>query len=108
MYDSAYKPALAMETASKDVRDLQKNSQPVIVHKVQESHRGPIICHRCRGNHLTTFVKLYKKELWNCITVQQKKMIAEILTKPLPRGRFETFRKDMGIEKLMNSTQPDN
>ena len=54
MYNSVYNLALAMETASKDVSDLQKNSQPVIIHKVQESHRGPIICHRCRGNHLAT------------------------------------------------------
>ena len=44
-------------------------------------------------------------ELHYCPT---EKMIADILTKPLPRGRFETLREDMGMKKLMDPTQPDN
>jgi hypothetical protein len=37
-----------------------------------------------------------------------EEMIADLLTKPLPRGRFETLRLSMGIESLPTVSQPFN
>ena len=33
-------------------------------------------------------------------------MVADILTKPLPKGRYEMFRDMMGLEKVKSAT-PD-
>ena len=60
-YESAYKLAIAMETASKDVLDLQKTQteQSTLIQKVDQRapkppRRNPPSCYRCNGQHLST------------------------------------------------------
>ncbi len=72
-YQGAYKFAIAMETASKDVKDLQKPStthQPFIqkLEQPAKSHspRNPIICHRCHGNHLATVCRFLQAICRSC------------------------------------------
>ena len=76
---------------------------------IREDNQGTIAVARNPISHARTkhidikfhYVReaLYDRviELVYCPTEQ---MTADILTKPLPRGRFETLRMDMGLQNL--------
>ena len=95
--------------------DLQANlKEPTVV---LEDNQGTIAMVKNRVSHFRTkhidiryhYVREAVQEgvisLHYCPT---EKMIANLLTKPLPRGRFETLRLSMGLESIPTVPQPFN
>lgn len=80
MFDKELKVTQAIETANRDVRDLQpktvdnmvnKTATPQSVHKVNAKPKwqgkgGPLACYRCGGEHLARDCRFLKEKCHGC------------------------------------------
>ncbi|KAK0139329.1 hypothetical protein N1851_024035 [Merluccius polli] len=79
-FERALKVALAMETATRDVRDLQlktldgtvsKAAPQLLVHNVESNHKGqgkatPLTCYRCGGEHMAKDCRFINEKCHAC------------------------------------------